>query len=186
MNNAEYIRWILRDAAETKGMKFRISSAWLGGRCVWSACELPDNYGKVIRVPMEVETDRKHKTVTGFDNSLFQNKKGITDIILHKNIYKIPERAFEGCKDLERIYIPRHITNIGKDAFIGCNKLSDIYYEGTPKDWENMDLHLYERCVLLSGDCQQGRPVESIIEDSRTITAGAEQLLKATLHFNCR
>ena len=186
MNNIEYMKFVVETTPETSGLVSRIIYMGLGGRCVWSACRLPENYGSVIKIPKQAETDRKYNTIICFDKDLFKNRKGITDIILQSNIHRILEGSFEGCSDLQRIYIPRTVSSIGEGAFIGCEKLEEIYYEGSASEWDSINLHLYKRHVQLDGKCHQGRPVERIIDDYRSINDGAEPLIKAKIHYNCR
>ncbi len=61
--------------------------------------------------------------------------------------YKIPESvncvvdaAFDGCQ-ITSVYIPKNVTVIGNCAFY-C-PLEDVYYNGTSKEWENINIHYY-------------------------------------------
>ena len=61
-------------------------------------------------------------------------------------VYAIPEgvkyidnHAFENCKGLKRLTLPKSLKSISPDAFFKCDNLKEIHYEGSFKDWCNLD-----------------------------------------------
>ena len=60
--------------------------------------------------------------------------------ILNSPATEIKESAFEGNQDLISITIPNTVKRIGSKAFSGCSNLQDMEYEGSSKDWNNIEL----------------------------------------------
>ena len=80
---------------------------------------------------------------------------GVTEseFLLNGPATEIKESAFEGNQDLISITIPNTIKRIGSKAFSGCSNLQDMEYEGSSKDWNNIEL---------GSNWNEGTQVESV------------------------
>jgi hypothetical protein len=55
------------------------------------------------------------------------------------SVTSIGKRAFYGCKFLTSVTIPNSVTSIGYEAFSECWSITSIIFEGTIKEWGNID-----------------------------------------------
>ena len=72
----------------------------------------------------------------------FEDCSVLTNIIIPGSITIIDSNAFKNCISLTNINIPKSVKTISYDAFNGCSNLTDVYYEGSKKDWENIEIKI--------------------------------------------
>lgn len=75
----------------------------------------------------------------------FSYCKKLKDVVLGKDITKIPSFCFFGCSSLEKITMLKNITSIGEKAFWGCN-LKEI---NIPDSVNFIDNHCFCNCYNL-------------------------------------
>ena len=69
-----------------------------------------------------------------------KNAVTLTNVSLPDGLLEIEAYSFYGCKALTGIYLPASIKLIEQNAFGRyCLGLTDIYYEGTKKQWNEID-----------------------------------------------
>ena len=64
--------------------------------------------------------------VRGIAEMLFENRFGITSVIMGTGIKSIPDRAFSACSGLKSVIIPNSVTSIGSGAFGSCGGLANV------------------------------------------------------------
>ena len=62
------------------------------------------------------------------------------ELVLCEGIKEIEGSGIAHCSALTKITIPKSINRIGEYAFYDCENLTDIYYEGSEKDWKNIQI----------------------------------------------
>ncbi len=86
---------------------------------------------KEILIPQELTT---------IGNSVFSGCTGLTKITIPDSVTAIGNSAFAQCSSLKEISIPNSVTTIEQDAFSGCSSLTDVYYDGTKKQWNEVQI----------------------------------------------
>ncbi len=188
MNYNEY-KNIIRATPETRGLGYEIVFMWLNpGRLPIGVISLNGCTDKIIRVPVEEvnpHSDGKNIVpVIGVAQETFAGNTSVTDIILPSGIQKIGRAAFSGCTALERITIPKAVKVIGADTFKDCISLRDIYYEGTPEEWNRIEVIGDKREVEFGG-LVPGSPVQEIVSERLIRSPGNAALKLANIHFRC-
>jgi len=188
MNYNEY-KNIIRSTPETRGLEYEIVFMWLNpGRLPIGVISLNGCTDKIIRVPVEEvnpHSDGKNIVpVIGVAQEAFAGNTSVTDIILPSGIQKIVRAAFSGCTALERITIPKAVKVIGADTFKDCISLRDIYYEGTPEEWNRIEVIGDKREVEFGG-LVPGSPVQEIVSERLIRSPGNAALKLANIHFRC-
>ena len=188
MNYTEY-KNIIRATPETRGLEYEIVFMWLNpGRLPIGVVSLNGCTDKIIRVPVEEvnpHSDGKNIVpVIGVAQETFAGNTSVTDIILPSGIQKIGRAAFSGCTALERITIPKAVKGIGADTFKECAKLRDIYYEGTPEEWNRINI-IGDRHEVEFGGLVPGSPVQEIVSERLIRAPGNAALRLANIHFRC-
>ena len=188
MNYNEY-KNIIRTTPETRGLEYEIVFMWLNrGRMPIGVISLNGCTDKIIRVPAEEinpHSDGKNIVpVIVVAQETFAGNTSVTDIILPSGIRKIGRAAFSGCTALERITIPKAVKGIGADTFKDCAKLRDIFYEGTPEEWNRIEVIGDKREVEFGG-LVPGSPVQEIVSERLIRSPGNAALKLANIHFRC-
>ena len=186
MNYAEY-QEKMKDVPVTEGLNYRPAWAWLHPERIPQAVHsLPNRcFEMVIRIPSSVENKwgRRVPVVTVF-RTAFRNNIYVTDILLPSGIAYLPDGAFAGCRNLRAITIPRKIRRIGPGTFDRCTALEDVYYEGTPEEWDRIDI-VHEKHEIEFGRLVPGSPVEEVTAERRIHIPGNDALFTANIHFYC-
>ena len=73
----------------------------------------------------------------------------LTEIIIPEGVQSIYTLAFARCKDLLFVTIPHSIDFIDRAVFTGCESLAEVRYNGTIKEWSNIDRH--DKWLSVSG-----------------------------------
>ena len=72
----------------------------------------------------------------------------ITDITIPDGVEIIRWLAFKHCTSLEKVYIGKNLTTFEHSVFRECTALTDVYYVGTEEDWNNIDIGVYNECLI--------------------------------------
>lgn len=114
----------------------------------------PGGYTNVVNIPTTVTNLGTTYTVTGIDDSAFENCAGLTIVTIPTSVTNIGNSAFRNCADLElatlpdvtiafgthvfencisleSFTIPEHITSIPEAFFKGCSSLETVYVTNT-------------------------------------------------------
>lgn len=147
--------------------------------------ELTDKSLKTVRLPSRIKNFNYNLKVIRISSTLFRGNETVTDIILPLYLERIPNYAFEGCSSLKHIVIPKSVKKIFPSAFCGCTSLTDIYYEGTIEEWKSMEKTFYRHEVEFNRENYPGTPVAKMSGERIFPLPGAENVLTATVHFEC-
>ncbi len=88
----------------------------------------------------EIEKATISNSVASIDNYAFSNCTNLTSVIISDSVTTIGEYCFSGCTKLTSIVIGNSVTSIGYDAFYNCSSLNAVYYQGTPKEWNDINI----------------------------------------------
>lgn len=113
-----------------------------------------------------------------------QNSRTITDIIIPSCVSAIYQGAFADCRSLERVTIPKAVKKIEQGTFENCTALKDIYYEGSPKEWGDIEIVNHKREVEYGG-LKSGSPVCEKAAERYIHIPGNEPVFSANIHFLC-
>ena len=185
MNYKEYCE-SMKDVQISNELEYRQAIMWLHPETLPLGLVSIGNSGlSIIKVP-EKATNRFGRTVPVIciAKEAFSGNKTVTDIILPPSIERLPSGAFSGCSSLENITIPRRIKAIKEKTFDGCRNLVNVFYEGTPDEWDNINI-IHEKHEIEFGDCVPGTPIATILSERRINIPGNEALFSANIHFRC-
>jgi len=89
----------------------------------------------------------------------------LTTLTLPATLKEIKDNAFEGCRSLTEITIPSRVKIIEAQAFKNCDGLTAVRYEGSIKNWCEIEFGLTDaNPVELAGHLYvQGKPVEGVV-----------------------
>ncbi|MDD6483769.1 MAG: leucine-rich repeat protein [Clostridiales bacterium] len=79
------------------------------------------------------------KNVKVIDELAF-SASGLRSIKIPGGVEVIGDSAFNDCKYAAYAIIPKTVKTIGDNAFLRCISLKDVYFEGTPSDWEALNI----------------------------------------------
>lgn len=182
----DYIE-VIKTTEEAKDLTFGyITYTYISGvmrRAPMYVTKLGDTASEVIKLPKKAINKWGNEVdVVGFKPEVFQGNDKVTDIILHYDIWSIPDAAFKGCTNLKRLTIPKKVKKIGPDVFAGCVSLEDVYFEGTMEQWEKIEIYTGKR-IIEFGELVPGTPVCELSADYFKHDPGNDALLKANIHF---
>ena len=70
---------------------------------------------------------------------LYLNGELVTELDIPEGVRRIGDSVFEGIKNITKVSIPSSVTFIDRAAFRGCEFLDTIIYNGTKRDWNNIE-----------------------------------------------
>lgn len=189
MNFPEYLNSI-KDIPVSDKLEYHIAVLWLHpGRLPLNLVSIGDETMQVIKVPERTVNPFSDEgiivPVTGITKNAFCGKETVTDIILPASIENLSGFAFAGCRSLRNITIPKRIKIIREGTFAGCTNLENIYYEGSPEDWEKIEI-VHRKHAIDFGDVTPGTPVQQILAERYDNIPGNEAVFSANIHFHCR
>lgn len=185
MNYKEYCEFI-KDIEISDSLEFCQAILWLHPEILpLGLVSIADKSLSIIRVP-EKAKNRFDRIVPiiAVAKGAFAGNENITDIILPSSIERLPQGAFAGCSSLKNITIPKKIKHIKEKTFDGCCNLENIYYEGTPEEWDKIEI-IHEKHEIEFGDVIPGTQVHTILAERRMFIPGNEAVLTANIHFRC-
>jgi hypothetical protein len=65
----------------------------------------------------------------------------LTSVIIPDNVTSIGSSAFYYCDNLLSVVVGKSVTNIFYEAFAECHALASIKYNGTMKQWKQIELY---------------------------------------------
>ena len=119
-----------------------------GWSYVWLVDEIPVYYG--ITKDNKVEQDGIIYVIQNNEAIVTEYVGNDISLTIPNNIefngktYKVTtigKYAFRHCLSLSNIIIASNVTTIRDYAFSGCTSLENVYYEGTIKDWCNLEFN---------------------------------------------
>jgi hypothetical protein len=79
------------------------------------------------------------KTMTELGHSVFANCDALKSINIPDNITTIEDEAFICCESLASVTIGKNVSKIGDLAFLGCDSIKELNFNGTIKQWNDID-----------------------------------------------
>jgi hypothetical protein len=78
-------------------------------------------------------------SVTSIGGAAFRGCKSLTCVVIPNSVTEIGDYAFYDCFALNSVTIGNSVTSIGYEAFSECWSITSIIFEGTIKEWGNID-----------------------------------------------
>lgn len=69
------------------------------------------------------------------NNSVFNECRGLTSVVLPDSITSIGENCFNSCANLTSVTLGSGLTNLSMGLFSLCTSLANIYFNGTVAQW---------------------------------------------------
>lgn len=67
-------------------------------------------------------------------------KKKVEYVQVNEGIEKIGKYSMAGLKGLKEVDLPQALKTVGDHAFEGCDKLEKVTFQGTEKQWDEVDI----------------------------------------------
>ncbi|MBB5226489.1 BspA family leucine-rich repeat surface protein [Treponema ruminis] len=77
--------------------------------------------------------------ITSIESSLFEGCTFLSEFTIPAGVTEIESSVFKGCSALSEIKIPAKVTKIGASAFKDCTSLESFEYDGTAKEWAEVE-----------------------------------------------
>ena len=77
--------------------------------------------------------------ITSIESSLFEGCTFLSEFTIPASVTEIESSAFKGCSALSEIKIPANVKKIGASAFKDCTSLESFEYDGTAKEWAEVE-----------------------------------------------
>ena len=95
--------------------------------------------------------------------------KGIRSVIIENGITYIGASAFDSLNTLESVSLPNTLDAIVWGAFLGCVNLKAVEYEGTSKNWKDIDIGSANEALMNSRITFRNIPRTTIEQPSKNI-----------------
>lgn len=69
-----------------------------------------------------------------------KQKKEVEYVQVGEKVEKIGKYSMAGLKGLKEVDLPQALKTVGDHAFEGCDKLSKVTFQGTEKQWDEVDI----------------------------------------------
>ena len=132
----------------------------------------PEGIAGALTIPATVQNDSGYEfAVTAIGYEAFQDREGITSIVLPEGLTWINDRGFNACTNLASVILPSTLTDIYQGAFMNCVSLSTINipagvttislasFQNTPA---LRSIELHEGITKIGYDAFRGSGLESI------------------------
>lgn len=103
--------------------------------------------GREATISVEGSTaeSRDGTEIKGYDNAsqnpwTDKQKKEVKYVQVGEKVEKIGKYSMAGLKELEEVDLPKALKTVGDHAFEGCDKLSKVTFQGTEKQWDEVDI----------------------------------------------
>ena len=125
--------------------------------------------------------------VTEIGYSAFNGCESLAAVTIPEGVTGIGWCAFSACSSLASVTIPASVTSIADSAFGGCSALTDLFYGGRERQWNAIDIGLYneplnnatkhfapEPVAVVSGECgaQGGNLAWTLYSDGELVISG--------------
>lgn len=102
----------------------------------------------VVKKP--VSTQQKSIAISGMiiKPSAFLGRSDIEIVRIEDSVFEIHKHAFMKCTSLKKVYIGKGVKRIEEYAFGSCLSIEKIVYNGTKKDWEQINISQFGNEVL--------------------------------------
>ena len=174
----------MRATPSSEGLLYDYSVLWLHPENLPYAVVSIGNFkGTVLKPPRRVvNTYGLTKPVNAISLKV---PNGVTDLCMWDNVFsKIWPGMLRGCVKLKRVTIPKDVKHIFARAFKNCTELEDVYYEGSPEEWDRIEI-VTRKHEIEFGKAIPGTPVLRIESERYVHIPGNEPLMNANIHFNC-
>ncbi len=88
------------------------------------------------------------KDVQTIGDMAFANCTQITGLTLPEGLLKIRDLAIYNCYRLQQISLPNSLKHVDVDAFTNCSALKSVCYEGTPEEFNSIEIGVYNDELL--------------------------------------
>lgn len=69
-----------------------------------------------------------------------KQKKEVKYVQVGEKVEKIGKYSMAGLKELKEVDLPKALKTVGDHAFEGCDKLEKVTFQGTEKQWDEVDI----------------------------------------------
>ena len=69
-----------------------------------------------------------------------KQKKDVEYVQVEEHVEKIGKYSMAGLKGLKEVDLPKALKAVGDHAFEGCDKLEKVTFQGTEKQWDEVDI----------------------------------------------
>lgn len=69
-----------------------------------------------------------------------KQKKDVEYVQVEEHVEKIGKYSMAGLKGLKEVDLPQALKTVGDHAFEGCDKLEKVTFQGTEKQWDEVDI----------------------------------------------
>lgn len=101
---------------------------------------------KLYNYDSKTKTIKVYDGVTTIPAYLFQDFKGVEEIILPDSVMIIEHHAFTGCSSLKKINLPNHLQLLEQESFRDCISLEEITF---PSTLHYISYGLFQNCINL-------------------------------------
>ena len=150
----------------------------------------PDGLVYAGKVAYEYKGDMLENTIITLDPGTigiagvaFENRKGLTSVIIPNSVTSIGEYAFWG-SGLTSVTIPKSVTSIGNSAFSSCNSLSCISVDGENQVYdsrENCNAIIETATNILHSGCNSTNIPHTITSIAKDAFYGCSSLTSVTI-----
>ncbi len=133
----------LNDSDYEEIFEFKLHAATTKTDAYYEIISYSGNFKTII-----IPTKYKNIPVKSIGSTVFNNRSGLTKVIMLNNVTSIGNNAFSGCINLKEITIPDSVTSIGHWAFYGCTGLQTVTIGNSVT---NIGDYTFTNCKSLTG-----------------------------------
>ena len=128
------------------------------GEAAFSGCkylehiELPDSVTEIglgaFDVCLELRSIKFPKNITNIPDQCAASCNSLDNVVIPEKVTSIGEWAFAFDWELHTVTIPLSVVKMGEEPFYSCDSLSTVYYEGSPEDFQKIQMDSSTRSKL--------------------------------------
>jgi len=128
------------------------------GKAAFSGCkylehiELPDSVTEIglgaFDVCLELRSIKFPKNITNIPDQCASTCNSLDNVVIPEKVTSIGEWAFAFDWALHTVTIPLSVVKMGEEPFYSCDSLSTVYYEGSPEDFQKIQMDSSTRLKL--------------------------------------